>query len=136
VLSAAVMDCPAAISNKRKSNEEEDVKVQKVRKDVVKEESGEGEKKEEEENSTADPRYTPLPLAPRYTPLATWLASIHPDLNQYVQGMLDFGYDDTFFIHGAAWHELKDAFKRCNMTRVHMRLVRDARTLLRDNWTY
>jgi hypothetical protein len=63
-------------------------------------------------------------------PVATWLASIHPALRQYAKGMHDFGYDDTFFIEGAPWLEMQQAFNNCNMLAAHRRMILDAKNLL------
>jgi hypothetical protein len=63
-------------------------------------------------------------------PVATWLASIHPALRQYAKGMHDFGYDDTFFIEGAPFLEMQEAFNNCNMLAAHRRMILDAKNLL------
>ena len=65
-------------------------------------------------------------------PVATWLASIHPALRQYAKGMHDFGYDDTYFIKGAPFLEMQEAFNNCNMLPAHRRMILDAKNLLRE----
>ena len=51
-----------------------------------------------------------------------WLTSFHPSLEQYAQGLVAYGYDDTSVLEAATEEDIEEAMGELQMKKPHRRL--------------
>ena len=52
-----------------------------------------------------------------------WLTSFHPSLEQYAQGLVAYGYDDTSVLEAATEEDIEEAMDELQMKKPHRRLL-------------
>ena len=56
-------------------------------------------------------------------PLRAWLVPINPTLEQYVDALVAYGYEDTTILQEAETEDLQESFEECKVKKPHRRLI-------------